>query len=324
MADPGVRQPMPDDVHALSARVAALSGLLDALADRDYRFVTPTPSACRRMAGRPAPAQPALRDIFGWSRAFRRADLPTDLFERLAASGHLIPTEDGFRSGVRVSAVHGRLFAHSAYPANTEDAVFLGPDTYRFADLIEREVQAGPAPRTIWDIGAGAGVGGLLAGIWTSAAQVTLSDVNPAALEMAEANAAHQRRAVAILRTEGLPAGDGLDLILANPPYIAGVPGRTYKDGGDMHGAALSLAWAKQAAARLAPGGRLMMYTGSAILDGGIDAFGEALRRLASAAGHRLRYRELDPDVFAGELRRQAYDEVERIAAVAVVLERPR
>ncbi|HYD44616.1 MAG TPA: methyltransferase [Phenylobacterium sp.] len=307
-----------------SAQALALSGLLGALAARGYAFVTPTPSACRRMAERPAPARPTLRDIFGWSRPFGRSDLPPDLFALLEESGQLATAEAGFRSRVRVSAVHGRLFAHSAFPATAPDAVFLGPDTYRFADLIHRELATGPAPRTIWDIGAGAGVGGLLAGLWAPGARVTLSDVNPAALAMAEANARHHGCAVGLVRAEGLPPGEELDLILANPPYVAGASGRHYKDGGDMHGAALSLAWAEQASARLAPGGRFVMYTGSAILDGGVDALGEALRTLADRTDRQLRYGELDPDVFASELRRQAYDGVERIAAVAAVLERER
>jgi hypothetical protein len=74
---------------------------------------------------------------------------------------------------------------------------------------------------------------------------------------------------------------------------------------------------------RLAPGGRIILYTGSAILNGGVDQFQEALRRAIGGAGCSLRYRELDPDIFPGELRRAAYADVERIAAIGAVITRP-
>jgi hypothetical protein len=75
--------------------------------------------------------------------------------------------------------------------------------------------------------------------------------------------------------------------------------------------------------AHLAPGGRMILYTGSPILNGGVDALHEALAKEAREAGCFLRYREVDPDVFNDELRRAAYDGVERIAAVGAVIRRP-
>lgn len=63
---------------------------------------------------------------------------------------------------MRVSTVHGRLFLHSAFLTDSSDAVFLGPDTYRFADLIAAEIGRAPVNRLL-DLGAGAGVGGILA-----------------------------------------------------------------------------------------------------------------------------------------------------------------
>ena len=56
------------------------------------------------------------------------------------------------------------------------------------------------------------------------------------------------------------------DLILANPPYIVDAKGRAYRDGGDLHGGRVSLEWAKAAIPKLAPGGRMLLYTGAAIL----------------------------------------------------------
>lgn len=304
-------------------KAEALGRLLDALADRGYAFTTPTPSTSRRMFEQPRSGPPSLRDIFGWSRPFAQTELEPELLDLLQRSGRLQSAEGSWKSGVRVSTVHGTLFAHSAFPATAEDAVFLGPDTYRFADLIERVLKTAPRPQRIFDIGAGAGVGGLVAGRYAPGAEITLSDINPAALALASVNALHAGVPAKLVQACGMSAADGAyDLIVANPPYVAGSSGRTYKDGGDMHGAALSLDWAGQAIARLAPGGRLVMYTGSSILRGGQDRFGEEVAKLAERHGHRLTYRELDPDVFSGELRRAAYDDVERIAAVAAVVQR--
>ncbi len=111
------------------------------------------------------------------------------------------------------------------------------------------------------------------------------------------------------------------DLIIANPPFIAGDGDRTYRDGGDMLGARLSLDWASQGAARLAPGGRFVLYTGSAIVDGR-DGLREALVSRLDPSCHDLSYEELDPDIFGGQLASKAYENVERIAAIGAVIRR--
>jgi methylase of polypeptide subunit release factors len=116
---------------------------------------------------------------------------------------------------------------------------------------------------------------------------------------------------------EDVPAG--ADLVLANPPYMIDEDGRTYRDGGDMHGARISLEWTLAAAQRLAPGGRVLLYTGSAIVDGR-DALREALERDLPGLGCTLRYREIDPDVFGEDLVKPAYADVERIAVVGAVV----
>ena len=88
-----------------------------------------------------------------------------------------------------------------------------------------------------------------------------------------------------------------------------------------MHGAELSLSWARAGSQRLRPGGRMLLYTGVAI-SGGRDVLKEALQRDAAALGCSLSYKEIDVDVFGDELDRPAYGQVERIAVVAAVLER--
>ena len=76
---------------------------------------------------------------------------------------------------------------------------------------------------------------------------------------------------------------------------------------------------AREALARLTPGGRLVLYTGAAIVDGA-DTFLAAVRSVCTEARAEWRYRELDPDVFGEEIEQNdAYATVERIAAVALV-----
>ena len=111
----------------------------------------------------------------------------------------------------------------------------------------------------------------------------------------------------------------GFDLAIANPPFIIDEDGPAYRAGGGMHGAELSLAWALGAAEKLAPGGRFLLYTGSAIV-AGRDALREALEQQLPALGCTLRYREIDPDIFGEELEKPAYADVERIAAVGAVI----
>ena len=72
---------------------------------------------------------------------------------------------------------------------------------------------------------------------------------------------------------------------------------------------------------RLAGGGRLILYTGSAII-GGADPLREALASALAVRGCSLRYREIDPDVFGEELDGPAYAEVDRIALVAAIATR--
>lgn len=301
-----------------------LGRLLSLLAARGYRFVTPTPSTCRRMAERERPGKASLRDVLGWSVPFRDGDISNDILSALAGADVLDSQPDGWlRSRVRVSTVRDQLFLHDAFPATAADAVFLGPDSYRFADLIAREMSAGGRVRSIVDVGAGAGVGGLIAARCSPGGSVALSDVNARALELAAVNAEHAQVPVALNLAAGLDAvTHPVDLIVANPPYVAGQSGRTYKDGGEMHGARLALDWVEASLAKLAPGGRFILYTGSAILDGGCDELRERLAGLLPAEGFDLRYSELDPDIFSGELRRSAYADVERIAAVGAVIRR--
>ena len=202
--------------------------------------------------------------------------------------------------------------------------MFFGPDSYRFADFIVEELARDSICRTVVDIGTGSGVGLIIAAGPAAPARFAMTDINPAALEFAAINAAYAEVKTETLLGDALAGWDGdIDLALANPPYLIDEDERAYRHGGGMLGAQLSLDMATEAAQRLGPGGRLLMYTGSAIV-GGSDGFKAALAKAATAADCTLRYRELDPDVFGEELDRPAYAEagVERIAAVGAVLTR--
>ena len=296
--------------------------LLSLLQTQGYAFVTPSPDTHAAVLSRePRALARDLRDVFGWSRPFEPGVFP-EVEAMLAGLGLLETTPDGLRSAVRVSTLNGRLLLHSAYPTESADAVFLGPDSYRFARFIRAQVSPSWAAFRVFDIGCGAGVGAITAAALLPRSEVLAGDVNPAALRFTGANTTYAGLPVATVESAGM-AGveDDFDLILANPPYIADDDGRTYRDGGGALGAELSMQWAREACERLRPGGRMLLYTGSAIVEGR-DAMCEGLEQLAAESGLSLAYEELDPDVFGSEPERPAYREVERIAAVGAVLTR--
>ena len=303
----------------------ALVSLLSALEERGYRFTAVTPATHARVIERPGHEEARdLRGIFGWNLPFRSDSLPPDLLA-LLERGDAVDEADGLlKSRYRVASLGERLFLHSAFPTEAEDAVFFGPDTYRFARFIAAEVpRAGVVSRLV-DIGAGTGAGGLTAGALLPGARVTLTDINPAALRLASVNAKHAGLEVEQVEGSGLgPVNGAIDLIVANPPYIIDDEDRTYRDGGGLMGAQLSLDWALEGAERLSPGGRMLLYTGVAIVEGQ-DALREALAKRLPPLGCTLRYQEIDPDVFGEELERPAYRRVERIAAIGAVIERRR
>jgi methylase of polypeptide subunit release factors len=149
-----------------------------------------------------------------------------------------------------------------------------------------------------------------------------MTDINPEALRLARINARAAGVEAAFATGANLePISGPIDIALANPPYIIDSAGREYRDGGGMHGGQVAFEMAKEAAGRLAPDGRIILYTGSAIV-AGRDPLHEALAALAAEKGCTLRYAEIDPDVFGEELENQAYSDVDRIALVAAVLRR--
>ncbi|HMJ92591.1 MAG TPA: methyltransferase [Allosphingosinicella sp.] len=310
---------MPERPADLPPGDAALFDLIDAACESGYHFVTPTPETHRRVLARRDRATD-VRDVFGWSLPFEAGLLPTELFRPLEASGMISREDDLMKSLVRISELAGRLFLHSAYPTDAPDSVFLGPDSYRFAAFLQREISALGEVRRLVDIGAGAGVGAVVAASLLPNTRLTLTDVNPLALRFARINAAFAGLDVELVEGEGLSGVSGpVDLVVANPPFIVDPAQRAYRHGGDMHGARLSLDWALEAARRVEPGGTILLYTGSAITDGR-DSLRQALEEQLEPLGCSLRYAEIDPDIFGEQIGGPRYEDVERIAAIGAVI----
>ena len=283
----------------------SLSRLGLALRSRGYEFVAPTPETHRRvLRNSPGPAR-TLRDVFGWGKTFDPALLDAELRE-LA-----LPLLAGGRSTVRFSSLGKLLCAHSAYPTVEPDAVFFGPDSYRFCALLEARVEKA---RSVADVGTGTGVGGIL--LRDRAERVQLLDVNQRALRFSSANCELNGKECAVIESDVLASAEGpLDLVVANPPYLADDGGRAYRDGGGELGTGLSARIVEEALDRLDPAGRVLLYTATPVVEGRhlLWPLLEPLLRKT-----RFDYRELDPDVFGEELDRPAYSAIERIAVVAL------
>jgi release factor glutamine methyltransferase len=300
---------------ALDAADRALLEVGLQLRDLGYAFTTVTPETHRRNNAR-AGAQVArsLRDVFGWSRPFERGLLPAGMVERLERAGAIEGRDGMLVSRVRFSTLGGGLYVHSAYPTLDEDAVFFGPDTYRFCALLE-----GRKARRCVDVCCGSGVGGLSMG--TRAETIVLADVNLAALRLARVNA----HLAGLADRVELVAGDlfasvtgEVDLIAANPPYLIDPRHRVYRDGGGAVGEGLAVRIVREGLARLARGGELVLYTGAPIIEGR-DPVREAIAPILEANAATWSYRELDPDVFGEEIELPHYATVERIAVIAAV-----
>lgn len=290
-----------------------------------YRFTCVTPATHARNNAREGSERArTLRDVFGWSRPFAPGLISADELQQLQAAQVLTGEGDLLRSTVRWSSLDDLLLVHSAFPTDASDAVFFGPDSYRFAQVIHDHLQRTPKPvQHAVDIGCGTGVGALLIARAAQHAQVSAVDINPLALRYTAINAA--LAGVGNLSVEPSDLLDGIsgtfDLIVANPPYMLDASERVYRHGGGALGAQLSLRIVEQACERLSPAGTLLLYTGVAIVEGR-DALLEAIRLRLAGPQWSWVYREVDPDVFGEQLLEPGYERVERIAAVALTVTR--
>lgn len=296
-----------------TAQDRALLALGVALQAARYTFVTVTPATHARVLRRPRPTRASLRDIFGWNRPFEPSDLEQEWLALAREADVVEESAEGLRMRIRFATLGAHLFVHSGFPTVARDAVFFGPDTYRFVDFVKSNL--GRA-RSLLDLGCGSGAGGIA--VSSACERVTLTDVNPAALRFARLNAALAGASVTIHESDVMAAvAEPVDVVIANPPYMRDSAARAYRDGGGLHGEALSLRMAREALARLPRGGSLLLYTGAAVVDGR-DVLREALQPICAAAEASFVYRELDPDVFGEQLDEPGYQDVERIAAVGL------
>ena len=306
------------------ARRAALLAVLRTLDGYGYRFVTVTPGSHARVVKRPDRQEAtSVRDVLGWNLPFKPDVVPTALLEQLRAAEVVSEREGGrLRANLRVSSVRGTLFLHSAYPTDSYDSVFLGPDSYRFADYIIAKMGELPAGARILDYGAGAGVGGITAARNAAGARLVLADINPKALFLASINAECAGLQYEVVEAHSPEEVQGFfDLIVTHPPFMMDSEGRAYRDGGDLYGTRLSLEWVVEGFAKLNPGGRLILHTGVSIVHGE-DVLLERLRGALPVDEAIIDYHELDPDIFSEDLDQPAYREVERIAAVGLCVTR--
>ncbi len=305
----------------MNARCLALVTLGRFLKKEGYRFVVVNPTTHERVLNRPE-EQPTLRSIFGWNRAFDRNAISPHLFDLLSEADVLSLSGDRYRSTVRFATIDDMLFAHSAFPTVETDAVFFGPDTYRFVRLVRSALVDIPIRTgiTLIDVGTGSGAGGLCAARGRDAATIRLADVNPRALEISAVNAA-----INDLKSVEIVFSDVLSGIEGNPTSSS--PTRPIcsmnSSASIATGAAIwELRWhsgsSTEGLARLTPGGRLVLYTGTPIV-GGIDALFDLIEPLLQLHCSQFVYEEIDPDVFGEELEKNVYASVDRIAAVGLV-----
>ena len=314
------------------AQQACLAHVLQVAAASGYRFITPTPLTHQRVLNKAARRPDVtLRDIFGWNLPFAADAISADLLDVMVRTGIAHPCGHLWRSGVRIASIDDLLFLHSPFPTVQDDAVFFGPDTYRFVRFIRQSLQRAPLPAApaslrLLDVGCGSGAGGIVAaGLLAAAAgpvSLYCNDINPLALQYVAINAAQARQTVQLAPGDALSAVSGeFDLIISNPPYLNDPAQRAYRHGGGRLGSGLSLRIATEALGRLAPGGILLLYTGVAI-SGADDPFLAELLPILASSDCEWTYEEIDPDVFGEELEQPGYASTERIAAIGLVARR--
>ena len=298
----------------------ALIALGETLRSRGYRFVTVTPATHCRVLEKPL-ATPSLESIFGWNRPFDRWDIDNGIFELLEDAEALEGESGRYRSKVRFASIDELLFVHSGFPTDERDAVFFGPDTYRFVRLLRTSLTGLAADKTtLVDVGTGSGVGGIFAArLLGKAVKLVLADINHKALAFSLVNAAlNGLPSAKAVDSDVLGGIDGdADIIIANPPYLVDDDRRLYRHGGGELGIDLAVRIAEESFPRIRPGGRLVLYTGTPIVRGADPLFDSLQRCLQLYASHFV-YEEIDPDVFGEELDRPAYANADRIAAVGL------
>jgi len=296
------------------------------LASHGYRFTTISPLSHERVNARCSSDRAhSIEDVFGWNRPFEASVLPHEIFKLLESATLLEEVEpDIFRMRLRVSTIGAHLYFHSAFPTTDVDAVFFGPDTYRL--VREARLQMNDRnfrPKRIADMGCGSGAAAIeLAGLRPDA-EVLAVDINQSALLLTEVNASLANTLNVESRESNLFHGlDGeFDLIVSNPPFMADLGERLYRNGGADLGIEFPLLLIEQALERIAVRGRLWMYSGVPIVRGE-NVFIKRLSNVLNGPRWRWDYEEIDADIFGEELEKPPYDQADRISAAWIRIER--
>jgi ribosomal protein L3 glutamine methyltransferase len=212
-------------------------------------------------------------------------ELPPDAGEEVLE----LPLRDDARAAVQRwtnARIHDRLplpyLLGRAWFAGYEflcDARALVPRS-PLAELIRADYApwwTGPPPRRLLDLCCGGGCIGLAAALYNPELQVVLSDIDDAALSLAEENIDyHGLNARVRTQQSDLFAalnGERFDIILSNPPYVdeadlAQMPGEYTAEparglGSGPDGLELARQILCQARAQLAPGGLLFLELGN-------------------------------------------------------------
>ena len=127
-------------------------------------------------------------------------------------------------AGEPVAYITGRREFYGRDFAVTPAVLIPRHETELLVELALQRLPAG-APHRVLDLGAGSGCIGITIAAERPQVQVTLVDASDAALEIARANAARWAPAnTTLLRSDWYAAiaAEHYDLIVANPPYVAG------------------------------------------------------------------------------------------------------
>ena len=307
----------------------ALLYLLNFLKQQDYQFTAITPLSHQRILDRKqndVNKEITLKDIFGWNLGFKKTDLDPALFSILEEHQLLKIQENLYLSQVRVASLNNALFIHSAFPTIEQDAVFFGPDTYRFAYHLKQYLasRSDPLKRAV-ELCCGTSAAAVsIAKNFLDYDELIVADLNPKALLYSQMNIdfaglkkIHPVQSDLFANLQGQ-----FDLIFANPPYLIDPHQRQYRHGGDeLDGNALSFRIIKEGIQHLNPRGCIFLYTGVTVTQDG-NRFVEHLENLMRQYKNiSWSYEEIDPDIFGEELEQPAYQHVDRIALALVKIE---
>jgi methylase of polypeptide subunit release factors len=305
----------------MEAKRLALTTLGRTLQARGYRFVAVTPATHCRVLDRPE-GPTTLESIFGWNRPFDREGVEEDIFELLEDAEALEAISGRYKSKLRFATVGDLLFVHSGFPTAEDNAVFFGPDTYRFVRLLRVSLAdlAGRGSLKLVDVGCGSGAGGIFAArLLGPATRLVFADSNQQALDLAASNAVLNDVPLSeTVVSEILSGVEGSpDVIVANAPYLVDDGTRLHPHGEGELGISVALRIAEEALAGLAQGGRMVLYGGTPIIEGR-DPLLQSLQPLLERDASAFSYEEIDADVFGEELDRSSYAQADRIAVVGL------